>query len=92
MNLQTGGGTTLCVGMSKATSLYEKLLSSKDTNGNRVIYLTDMIPNASDVDGKGLFEMAKANVTKKIYTTFIGLGVGILAGLQFAEFLARLQY
>ena len=90
MDLKTRGGTTLfegisenfalyslIAGISKATSLYDKIFSSSsDTNGNRIIFLTDMIPNSADKDGNLLFETVKANATKKLYTTFIGIGVG----------------
>ena len=35
-----------------------------------------MIPNSADKDGNLLFETAKTNASKKLYTTFIGIGVG----------------
>lgn len=42
---------------------------------NRIIYLTDMQPNAGSSDGKALLDLTKKNSNHGLYTTFVGLGV-----------------
>jgi Ca-activated chloride channel family protein len=77
MELETKGGTTLTAGINAGTKQFEEVLKTKEaTNSeNRIIFLTDMIPNSAATDGETLFRVAKQNVTQKLYTTFIGVGI-----------------
>jgi Ca-activated chloride channel family protein len=76
IQIKTIGGTSLSAGITTGTAQYTDVLKKNDPEvENRLIFLTDMCPNAGTTDGKSLFDMAKANADKKVYTTFVGLGV-----------------
>jgi len=57
--------------------LFDGILGTPENSlyENRLIFLTDMCPNSGDGDGKTLFDMTQRNADKKLYTTFIGVGV-----------------
>ena len=42
---------------------------------NRIIIITDAMPNYGDFDEDSLMGLVKNNATSGIYTTFIGVGV-----------------
>ena len=42
---------------------------------NRMIILTDAQPNTGDTSASGLLGIARSNANRRIYTTFIGVGV-----------------
>ncbi len=70
------GSTNLEAGLKGGTSLFNNYLTvNQDEYENRIIFLTDAMPNTGDFSEEGLFGMAKANSDKKIYSTFIGMGV-----------------
>jgi len=70
------GGTNMEAGISEATKMLEEY-SSSDSNEyeNRIIFLTDAMPNTGVTDENGLFGMTEKNSENNIYTTFIGIGV-----------------
>jgi len=74
VQIKVRGGTCLSEGIKAGTALF-KSVEKAQTNENRMIFLTDMIPNTGDTDGKALFNITKNNAQEKIYTTFIGVGV-----------------
>lgn len=47
----------------------------KDEYENRIIFLTDAMPNTGQISEEGLFGLTKQNADDGIYTTFIGIGV-----------------
>jgi len=77
MDLKERGGTSLSAGIVSGTKQFDDILNKKDNAKyeNRLIFLTDMMPNTGDTDGKSLFDMTAKNAKKKLYTTFIGVGV-----------------
>ena len=74
--IEANGGTNLEAGYSEATKLLEKYKNSdKSEYENRIILITDAMPNIGTTSTKGLLSYIKDNVDKGIYTTFIGVGV-----------------
>ncbi len=70
------GGTNMEAGIKKGTELYKEYLNAnQDEYENRMIFITDAMPNIYDTSEEGLMGMTKINAANKIYTTFIGVGV-----------------
>ena len=78
LNIRTGGSTNMESGMVLGTSLFDEFL---DVNSheyeNRIVFLTDAMPNRGNISEEGLFGMISDNSKNKIYTTFIGIGVDL---------------
>lgn len=70
------GGTNMEAGMAEATKLFEEYKDA-DTQEyeNRIIFLTDAMPNTGNTSKNGLLNQTETNSENKIYTTFIGIGV-----------------
>lgn len=74
--LQAGGGTRLSAGMRKATEMLDEYRDADQSEyENRVIYLTDAMPNLGDTNENSLLGRMEANAENDIHTTFIGMGV-----------------
>ncbi len=70
------GGTNFSSGYVQATSEFSKFIKdSKDEYENRIIVVTDAMPNYGMTGSNDLMTMVKNNATTGIYTTFIGVGV-----------------
>lgn len=70
------GGTNFENGYEDATELFEEYeLANNNNYENRIIILTDAMPNTGELSEDGLLGMIKENANNKIYTTFIGIGV-----------------
>ena len=72
MGIHEGGGTNMDAGMSLGTSLFGE---TADGYENRIIFLTDAMPNLGDISRAGLFKTVHDNSENGIHTTFIGVGV-----------------
>lgn len=76
LEIQANGGTNMSAGIKEATNLYDELTEIDPVEyENRIIFLTDAMPNLGDTSEEGLLEMTKKNAARGIYTTFIGIGV-----------------
>lgn len=76
MELSSRGGTNLESGYNEASKLFKDISESNPQEyENRIIFLTDAMPNIGDTDEQSLLGLTKKNADKKIYTTFIGIGV-----------------
>ena len=74
--IKAGGGTNLEAGYSEANKLLEIYKNTdKSEYENRIILITDAMPNYGYTSSKGLLSYVKDNADKGIYTTFIGVGV-----------------
>lgn len=74
--LGPSGGTRLSAGMSMGTALFGELVGADPTQyENRIIFVTDAMPNLGDTSEGGLLGMLERNAVLGIYTTFIGIGV-----------------
>ncbi len=76
--INSGGSTNMEAGMKLGTSLFDEF-TDVDSNEyeNRIIFLTDAMPNRGNTSEQGLFGMISKNSKNKIYTTFIGIGVDL---------------
>lgn len=78
LDLKSRGGTNWSEGYKSGLTLFEKLepkLKDPQIYENRVIFLTDAMPNRGELSEKGLFGLVDSASQNGIYTTFIGIGV-----------------
>jgi Ca-activated chloride channel family protein len=72
------GGTRMEAGMKMGTELFDEL-SQEDFDSseyeNRIIFLTDAMPNLGDTSEEGLGGIIENNAENGVYSTFIGIGV-----------------
>ena len=62
--------------MEEGTALFDRFLQAdKSEYENRIIFLTDAMPNMGETGDLPLYRMLEDNADKGIYTTFIGIGV-----------------
>ncbi len=74
LDLKPKGGTNWSAGYKEAIELFKDI--KKDSNvENRIIFLTDAMPNRGELTQKGLFGIVDSASKNGIYTTFIGVGV-----------------
>ena len=76
LNITANGGTNLAAGMNQASEMLEQYHNANpEEYENRIIYLTDAMPNIGDTSENGLLGKMKTNSEKHVYTSFIGIGV-----------------
>jgi len=76
MKIRETDGTNMEAGMQEGTALFDRFLqANKSEYENRIIFLTDAMPNLGETGDLGLFRMLEDNADHGIYTTFIGIGV-----------------
>jgi len=76
--LKSRGGTNWSAGYERGVSYFNSLentFKNPDIYENRIIFLTDAMPNRGELREDGLFGMVKKASKLGIYTTFIGVGV-----------------
>ncbi len=70
------GGTNFEAGYTKATELFGEYLNVNSYEyENRIIVITDAMPNYGKTDDEGLMKYVKENADKGVYTSFVGVGV-----------------
>lgn len=76
MDLTPRGGTNMSAGILEATKQFAEFAGANSNEyENRIIFLTDAMPNTGYTGGDDLLAMTQKNADNKIYTTFIGIGV-----------------
>ena len=66
----------MSAGMKMGAGLFDEYLEADQTEyENRIIFLTDAMPNIGETSETGLFGMTKKNSENRIHSTFIGIGV-----------------
>lgn len=76
LNIYADGGTNMEAGIMLGTSLFDDVAEpDQDEYENRIIFLTDAMPNTGQTHEGGLFGMIEKNAQKNIHTTVIGIGV-----------------
>jgi Ca-activated chloride channel family protein len=76
LKIKETGGTNMESGMEEGTRLFDRFLQAdKSEYENRIIFLTDAMPNMGETTDLGLYRMLQDNAEHGIYTTFIGIGV-----------------
>jgi len=84
------GGTHLSAGMEMATELFTELTEvNPEEYENRIIFLTDAMPNIGEISSGGLLGMTEDNADKKIHTTFIGIGVDF--NTELVEYITKIR-
>lgn len=72
-DLYPQGGTNMHSGMQKGTELFREVgLKSRE---NRIIFMTDAMPNLGVTDKSRLGKLLEKNAAKEVYTSFVGIGV-----------------
>ncbi|MEA1953026.1 MAG: VWA domain-containing protein [Campylobacterota bacterium] len=71
--LKEQGGTNWSAGYKAGLKYFDTV--EKEGYENRLIFITDAMPNRGELKKDGLFGLAKSASEKGIYTTFIGVGV-----------------
>lgn len=74
LEIEPQGGTNFSAGYEKATELFDKYLED-ETYQNRIIVITDAMPNVGNTSYSVLMSNIKENAESKIYTSLIGVGV-----------------
>jgi Ca-activated chloride channel family protein len=69
------GGTNWSAGYNEGTKLFEGINTSDPLYENRIIFLTDAMPNTGELSKNKLFGLAKNASERNIHTTFVGVGV-----------------
>ncbi len=75
LELKPRGGTNWSAGYQEGLKLFDELESNNSKYENRIIFLTDAMPNSGELSKDKLFGMAKNATKKGIHTTFIGVGI-----------------
>jgi Ca-activated chloride channel family protein len=76
LELQERGGTYMEAGMADGTKMLQELSEADpDQYENRIVFITDAMPNIGDTSEEGLGGMLEKNAANHIYTTLIGVGV-----------------
>ena len=76
LEIEANGGTNFEAGYTKATELFREYLNVNSYEyENRIIVITDAMPNYGETSDEGLMKYVKENAEKGIYTSFIGVGV-----------------
>jgi len=90
LDLKPRGSTNMEAGIKLGTELFENFLDSDPTQyENRIIFLTDAMPNTGMISEEGLFGIAKKNSDNRIYTTFIGIGVDF--NTELIEYMSKIR-
>ena len=75
LKVETDGGTNMESGYKKGAELFKDIDIDSNEYENRIIFLTDAMPNTGNTNKNSLQEMAQNWAEKKVYTSFIGIGV-----------------
>ena len=90
LEISAGGGTNLDAGMRMATDMYDELTDVDPSEcENRIIFLTDAMPNLGDTSEGGLLGMTRRNADNKLYATFIGIGVDF--NTELIEYITKIR-
>ena len=74
LEVNPAGGTNFSAGYEMGTELFTMDLLDKDYQ-NRIIVITDAMPNLGITSTDGLVQKIKTNADRKIFTSFVGVGV-----------------
>jgi len=76
LELRAGGSTNMSAGLHMGTSLFDGMGSVDPARyENRIIFLTDAMPNRGVTDDDDLLGLAQRNAARGIHSTFIGIGI-----------------
>ena len=76
LEIEAMGGTNFEAGYELANDTFDEYgIGDKNEYENRIIVITDAMPNVGETSKEGLRKLMEENVDKDIYTTFIGVGL-----------------
>jgi len=73
--LEPRGGTNWSAGYKEGLKLFDDVDLKNSEYENRIIFLTDAMPNTGELGKDKLFGMAKDAASRGIHTSFVGIGV-----------------
>ncbi|MDY0194519.1 MAG: VWA domain-containing protein [Sulfurovaceae bacterium] len=88
LEIQDKGGTNWSAGYKAGVALFDGIEKSSEYE-NRIIFLTDAMPNLGELNKEGLFGMAEDASKRGIHTTFVGVGVDFNNDL--VEFVSKIK-
>lgn len=90
LEIAARGGTNLSAGMQLGTRLFDPLgRSDPGQEENRIVFLTDAMPNTGGVDDAAMLRAISDNARAGIHTTFVGIGLDLNTELAEAVTKAR---
>lgn len=76
LDVEAMGGTNFEAGYNIANEVFDEYgIGDADEYENRIIVITDAMPNIGETSSDGLRKLMDDNAKKGIYTSFIGVGV-----------------
>ncbi|MBN2573855.1 MAG: VWA domain-containing protein [Deltaproteobacteria bacterium] len=82
LDLEAMGGTNMEAGYKLGSAMLAELGAVDPANfEDRIIFLTDAMPNTGDISADSLAGMVASNALARIFTTFIGIGVDFNSSL-----------
>jgi len=76
LEIKAMGGTNFEAGYELANETFEKYgIGNKSEYENRIIVITDAMPNVGETSKDGLRKLMEDNSEKGVYTSFIGVGL-----------------
>ncbi len=74
--LEPTGATSMEEGLELGRSMLAPFsLCNPDEYENRIIFMTDAMPNTDDTSESGLLDMTREMARNRVYLTFIGMGI-----------------
>lgn len=90
LEIKEKGGTEMSAGMKMGAELFADFgKADQNEYENRIIFLTDAMPNLGETGENALSGMLKKNSENKIYTTFIGIGVDF--NTELVEYITKIR-
>ncbi len=90
LEIAADGGTQMSAGMDIASGLFDEFVNAdQDEYENRIIFLTDAMPNIGETSKEGLLGMTERNAENNVYTTFIGIGVDF--NTELVEYILKIR-
>ncbi|MBI2860559.1 MAG: VWA domain-containing protein [Chloroflexi bacterium] len=90
LEISASGGTNLDSGMRMASGVYSELAGVDPSEyENRIIFLTDAMPNLGDTSEQGLLGLTRKNAGNRVYATFIGIGVDF--NTELVEYITKIR-
>jgi len=74
MEVQARGGTNTAAGMEMASEMFDEL-ENDIAREHRMIVLTDAMPNTGRTEKGDFLDIMKEDAARRVYTTFIGIGL-----------------
>lgn len=74
-DIEATGGTNFEDGYKKALEIFDNLSENDKNYQNRIIVITDAMPNTGYTGSDGLMDLVEKSAKKNIYTSFVGVGV-----------------